>query len=91
MVKPKRPRQGKSAAIRTALGQLGWHANARDVVALLADHGIDVNEGLVHKVKLESLKDSSRVIRQQASQTQGQQRRKSRAVRKVPTQRTYRR
>jgi len=91
MSKRKSRRTSKSAAIRTALGQLGWHANAKDVVALLANYGLDVNEGLVHKVKLESLKEASKVKRRQASMQQSQQRRRLPLVRKVPTQRSYRR
>jgi hypothetical protein len=77
----------KSEAIRNALGQLGWHASGKDVVAFLANYGIDVKEGLVHRVKLESLKDPTRVKRQKG----GVQGPKVPVVRRVPAQRTYRR
>ena len=49
-------RSSKKNAIRNALGQLGWHAKGRDVVAFLADLGIEVNEGLISTVKMETLK-----------------------------------
>ena len=91
MGKRKRRRTSRSAAIRTALGQLGWHATAKDVVALLANCGIDVNEGLVHKVKLEGLKHASKIKRQKALVSQIEHRRKLPRVRRVPPQRTYRR
>lgn len=87
MPKRRTRRTSKSAAIRNALGQLGWHASGKDVVAFLADYSIDVNEGLVHKVKLESLKDSAGMTKQRAKV----QRPTAPVVRKVPTQRTYRR
>jgi len=38
-------RTSKRRAIQTALGQLGWHASGKDVVALLASHGADCREG----------------------------------------------
>ena len=91
MGKQNKPRTSKSAAIRAALDHLGWHANAKDVAALLANYGSDVDEGLVHKVKLESLKGSSGVTSQKVLVKQRQQRRKLPLARKAPAQRTYRR
>ena len=91
MAKHKNRRTSKSAAIRTALDQLGWHANAKDVAALLANYGNDVDEGLVRKVKLESLKGSSEVRSQKALVKQRQKRPKLPLARNAPTQRTYRR
>ncbi len=51
----------KKGAIRNALGRLGWHASGKDVVALLANFGVEVSPGLVHKVRIEALKDSGRL------------------------------
>ena len=50
----RKHRPSKRRAIRTALGQLGWHASDEEVVALLASRGIEVSEGLVSKVKVET-------------------------------------
>ena len=36
----------------------GWQARGKEVIALLADYGIKVSEGLVSRVKVESLKKS---------------------------------
>lgn len=54
-------RTSKRRAIETALGQLGWHASGKDVVALLASFGIEISEGLVSKVRIESLKRAEEV------------------------------
>ena len=91
MTKRKNRRTSKSKAIQNALGQLGWHASGKDVVAFLANFGIDVDEGLVHRVKVASLKDTGRVRRQLAQATQADQRRVARLPQKIPTQRPYRR
>jgi hypothetical protein len=53
----------KKKAIQNALGQLGWHAKGKDVVALLADFGIEVSEGLVSRAQVESMKRSDEVRR----------------------------
>ena len=42
MPKRKSHRTSKIKAIQNALGQLGWHAKSRDVVAYLATFGIEV-------------------------------------------------
>ena len=87
----KSRRTSKTKAIQNALGQLGWHANANDVVALLAEYGIEVSEGLVGKVKVEGLKDSTGVKRQMEKARQVQQPPVIPRIRKVPQQRSYRR
>ena len=91
MPKRKHRRTSKRSAIQTALGQLGWHVSGKDVVALLASYGIEVSEGLVSKVKVESLKKSEEVKRQKAKVQQVGRQAKTPVVRKVPQQRTYRR
>jgi len=90
---PKRTsrRTSKTKAIQNALGQLGWHASSKDVVALLASYGIEVSEGLVSKVKVESLKKSGEVRRQKAKVQQTGRQARTPVVRKVPQQREYRR
>ena len=90
MGKQTKRRTSKSAAIKAALDRLGWHANAKDVVAFLAKFGVDVDERLVCKVKLESLKGSSGVRTQGGLVKQRQHCRKLALARKAPTQRTYR-
>lgn len=49
-------RASKRRAIQNALGQLGWQSRGKDVIALLANYGIEVSEGLVSRVRVESLK-----------------------------------
>ena len=90
MAKRTSRRISKSKAVQNALGQLGWHAGAKDVVVFLANRGIEVSDGLIHKVKLESLKDSSGVIRQQAKVRQVGGHSARRRIRKVPDRRPYR-
>ncbi len=91
MPKRKRRRPNKRRAVTNALGQLGWQARGRDVVALLADYGIQVNEGLVSKVKVESLKKSDELKTRQARIEPIERRRRTTIVRKVPQQKTHRR
>ena len=91
MPKPKSRRTSRSRAIRSALGRLGWHTSAKDVVALLADYGLNVSEGLVQKVKVEALKDSSGVKRQKAKLPQPSYHSPAPFIRKAPARRTYRR
>jgi hypothetical protein len=88
MSKDRRPI--KRRAIQTALGQLGWHATGKDVVALLASQGIEVSEGLVSKVKVESLKKSEQVKRHEEKLKLADKRRKRPMIQKKPQQRTYR-
>ncbi len=91
MPKQKKRRISKSKAIQDALGRLGWHASGKDVVAFLANCGIDVNEGLVHKVKMDRLKDSSGLKRQKAKAQKAGQRPAVPLRQKVPAQRSYQR
>ena len=91
MPKRKTRRTSKRRAIQDALGQLGWHASGKDVVSLLASYGIDVSEGLVAKVKVESLKRSGEVKRQKQRVNSADKRRKRPMSQKKPQQRTYRR
>lgn len=81
----------KRRAIQNALGQLGWHASGKDVVALLANYGIEVNEALVGKVKVESLKRPEEVKRHEERVKRADKRRRRPMTRKKPQQRTYRR
>jgi hypothetical protein len=74
----------KSKAIQNMLGRLGYHARPNDVVAALAENGIEVSKGLVQKVKMEIRKDTSGIRRQQARVKQVAPGRKVRRVRKVP-------
>ena len=87
----KSHRTSKTKAIQNALGQLGWHANAKDVVALLASYGVQVSEGLISKVKVENLKDSTGVKRRMEKARQVQQPAVIPRIRRVPQQRSYRR
>jgi len=91
MPKAQTRHTSKRRAIQNALGQLGWHASGKDVVALLASYRIEVSEGLVSKVRVESLKKSEEVKRQKAKMQQTGRQAKTPVVRKVPQQRTYRR
>jgi hypothetical protein len=43
-------RPSKRRAIQNALGRLGWQARSKEVIALLADYGIEVSEGLVSRM-----------------------------------------
>ena len=81
----------KRKAIQAALGQLGWQASGKDVMALLASYGIVVSEGLVSKVKVDGLKKAEEVRQQKAKALMADLNRNSLVVRKVPQQRTYRR
>lgn len=91
MSKRKRSGESKHKAINAALGQLGWHASGKDVVALLANYGVEVNEGLVNKVRVDGLKKSGKARRLRAQARIPDLRRGQMTVRKVPQQRTYQR
>ena len=92
MPKQKKNRISKSKAIQTALDQLGWHVSGKDVVAFLANYGIEVNEGLVQSMKVDSLTDSIGIKRrkEKVSQQVGQ-RPVVHGIRKTPAQRSYKR
>ena len=89
--KNKRRRTSKKNAIRNALGQLGWHAKGRDVVAFLANLGIEVNEGLVSTVKIGSTKRPGEWKPHAEKVKSTDKRRKRPMLRKIPQQREYRR
>jgi hypothetical protein len=55
---------GKTRAIQNALARLGMQASPKQVVAAVAEFGIDVSEGLVRQVKLRTLKEAAQVERQ---------------------------
>ena len=78
----------KRRAIQSALGHLGWHASGKDVKALLANYGVDATEGLVSKVKLESLKKSERVKRHEEKVKLAVKRQRRPRTQKKPQQRT---
>jgi hypothetical protein len=89
--KNKPHRTSKKHAIRNALGQLGWHAKERDVVAYLANFGIEVNEGMVSTVKMESVKRPGEVKQHEEKVKSTDKRRKRPTLRKIPQRREYRR
>ena len=90
-MRKRKHRPSKRRAVQAALGQLGWHASGKEVVALLASHGIEVSEGLVSKVKVESLKQPDEVKRHEEKVKTADKRRKRPMTQKKPQQRTYRR
>ena len=87
--KPHRP--SKKVAVRNALGQLGWHARHRDIVAFLANLGMDVNEGLISTVKMESIKRPGTVKRHEEKLKSADKRWKRLVLRKIPQRREYQR
>ncbi len=89
--KRKARRSSKKHAIRNALGQLGWHAKGRDIVAYLANFGIEVNEGMVSTIKMEGLKMPGAVKRHEEKIKSTDNRRKRPTLRKIPQRREYRR
>ena len=91
MPKRKPHRRDKKNAIRNALGQLGWHAKGRDIVAFLANLGVEVNEGLVNTLRIESTKRLGEVKRHEHKLKTIDKRRKRPMLRKIPQQREYRR
>lgn len=82
-------RSNKRRAIQNALGQLGWHARSKDVIALLADYGIEVSSGLVGRVKVESLKKVHQAKMKQAKTNQKARQRQTKSNIKLPQRRTY--
>jgi len=91
MPKRKSHRTSKRRAVQNALGQLGWQASGKEVVALLATYGINVSEGLVSKVKVQSLKKSDEVKRHEERLKGVDKRRRRPMIQKKPQQRSYRR
>ena len=58
---------GRRRAIQKTLGRLGMQASNREVVAALAECGMGVTEELVRQVKVEMLKEASKVERQRVT------------------------
>ena len=54
----------RTRAIQNTLARLGMQASPKQVVAALAEFGIDVNEGLVRQVKVDLLKQAAKSERQ---------------------------
>ena len=79
----------KRKAVQNALGRLGWHVKGTDMVAVLANFGIEVSEGLVSRVKIDGLKHSSEVKRHEERQKAADKRRNKPMSQKKPQQRTY--
>ena len=77
----------KAAAVLSVLGRLGFHARTDDVVAELTKYGIEVSAGLVQRVKIEVVKDTSGVRRQRTKAAIAELHPRTRVVRKVPAQR----
>jgi len=92
MPKQKKHRISKSKAIQTALDQVGWHVSGKDVVAFLANYGVEVNEGLIQKVKVNDLKHATGMKRQgEKHQHISERHSVVHSIRKTPAQRSYRR
>ncbi len=89
MRKPESHRPSKRRAIQKALSQLGWHARSKEVIALLADYGIEVSSGLVNGVKVESLKKVDQSKMKQAMTNQMARQRRTKSNIKLPQRRTY--
>ena len=53
-------------AIQKTLGRLGMQAGNQEVIAALAECGIGVTEEFVRQVKVEMLKEASKVERQRS-------------------------
>jgi hypothetical protein len=73
-----RTSMSRRGAIQKAPGRLGMQASNREIVASLAEFGMDVAEGLVRQVKVEVLKGTAKVERQQAAAPDRSQRRQFR-------------
>ena len=58
-------KSSRTTAIQNALARLGMQASPKQVVAALAEFGIDVTEALVRRVKMEMLKRAAKTERQQ--------------------------
>ena len=87
----KRGGQGtsKRRAIQNALARLGMQASPKQVVAALAEFGIDVTEALVRQVKVEMLKRAAKAERQQVKDLKAEWP-QARRPPKVPPRRSYR-
>ncbi len=78
---------GRRRAIQKTLGRLGMQASNQEVVAALAEWGVGVTEELVRQVKVEVLKEASKVERQKITVPGRFQRRPMRLPPKIPPSR----
>ena len=69
------------------LERLGFHAPTDTVVVELAKYGIEVSARLVQRVRIEVVKDTSRVRRQRTQAVLAGLHARIRGVRRVPAQR----
>jgi hypothetical protein len=76
-------------AIRNAVARLGMQASPKQVVAFLANFGIDVSVAQVRRVKVEMLKQAARIQRQQVKVPKSQRPTVWRPP-KVPPRRSFR-
>jgi hypothetical protein len=89
MAGKRRKGMNKTRAMQNTLARLGMQASPKQVVAALAEFGIDVNGGLVRQVKVEMLKQPVKVERQQV-RTPHVERPQVRCPPKMPPRRSYR-
>ncbi len=89
MVKRRGQGTSKTRAIQNVLARLGMQASAALVVAALAEFGIDVDEGLVRRVKVEMLKQAAKTERQRVK-SPTIERPQVRCPPKVPPRRSFR-
>ena len=82
-------RHSKRRAVEKALGRLGWQARGRDVIAHLAEYGIEVSESLVSRVKVDRLKKADESKMRQAKIDQMARQRRTKSIIKLPQRRTY--
>ena len=78
----------RTRAIQNALARLGMQASPKQVVAALAEFGIDVTETLVRQVKVQMLKRLAKVERQQVKASTAE-RPQVRNQRKLPPRRSF--
>lgn len=89
MAKGKKQHPSKRKAIQNALARLGGQAHSKDVIALLAGYGIEVSEGLVSRVWVDSLKKVDESKMKQAKVNQMARERRTASVIRLPQRRTY--
>ena len=82
-------KSSRRRAIQNTLAHLGMQSSPAQVVAALAEFGIDVNEGLVRQVKVDMLKQAAKSERQQV-RTPQVERSQVRCPPKVPHRRSFR-
>jgi hypothetical protein len=68
---------------------LGWQTRSKEIIALLANHGIEASESLIGRVKMESLKKLDESKMKQARLNQMARERRTKSNIKLPQRRTY--